>query len=123
MTLGDPFGRVSRRQRAAYHALREQLQRQGTTSHAQIEQLLFRLHRTTLHIALGLLIIGIVLFLMLPQWGGVLTLIGVMLGAWIASSFLQTRTHLRAYHDEMAAQPPRASAETTELSPRRTTDD
>ncbi|MCB1801390.1 MAG: hypothetical protein KDI82_06870 [Gammaproteobacteria bacterium] len=123
MSLGDPFGRVSRRQRAAYQALREQLQRQGLTRHGDIERLILRLHRTTLQLVLGLLLIVITLFLLFPQWGGALTLTGVLLGAWIASSFLQTRTHLRAYREEMTSRPLPARVESTTPSPRSQSDD
>ena len=38
MSLGDPFGRVARRRTAAYTQLREELQRQGIRSGADIER-------------------------------------------------------------------------------------
>ncbi|MCB1924311.1 MAG: hypothetical protein KDJ27_11305 [Gammaproteobacteria bacterium] len=101
MSLGDPFGRVARRRQTAYHALRAQLQQNDVQTTADVERLVARLSRTTGRLVLLLVAVVAVISLAVPQWQAAVILAGCLIGLWIGTSFLQTRSQLRSYHDEI----------------------
>lgn len=103
MSLGDPFGRVARRRTAAYTQLREELQRQGIRSGADIERVVARMNRTTLRLMLLLLVAAATMIALWPQWRPALVLFAVLFAFWIGSSYLQTRNQLRRFGEEMSS--------------------
>lgn len=99
--LNDPFGRVSRRRRAAYQAIRAQLLDEGIRNPEQVRVMRQTARRTAIHLCLILIFASATATLFWPDLAGVWCLIGLLLGAWLIASYAQTHTHLSTYLEEI----------------------
>jgi len=97
MKLNDPFGRVARRDRAQYTALKQRLCQaqirdaqalQGFT--ANVSTMFVRLLAVVLAVSLGLL-------LLFPTAASLIALLGTLALLWLAASYVQTRLYLKRY--------------------------
>ena len=102
MSLNDPFGRVSRRQKHAYRQFREQLRQQDVVTPGAVQQAKRHLHQTSLRLVAIVVVaaaIGGILFLELRA---LITVTAVLVLLWLGSSYLQTRGHLNTYARELS---------------------
>lgn len=97
MDLNDPFHRVARRRQAAYRSVAAQLHEAIGEDRAALVALIERARRTAWQLALGLVAIAVALAWLAPaaRWPALVTC-GLLL-VWLATSYLQTRAHMKAY--------------------------
>jgi ABC-type xylose transport system permease subunit len=103
MSLNDPFGRVSRRQEYAYRQCREQLREHGIDDPEAARQRAREVGRTLLMLVLIVTLAGTVAAVLFPDQRTVIAVVAALLLLWLASSFLQTRTCLTRYLNELGA--------------------
>ncbi|MDJ0740051.1 MAG: hypothetical protein QNJ91_10055 [Gammaproteobacteria bacterium] len=103
MSLNDPFGRVARRQEAAYLALREQLRQQGVATEQAAHAARRRLQQTGLRVAAIVIGIALLAAMLAPGLRAVIGILTLLILVWLASSFVQTRAHLSRYQRELSA--------------------
>ncbi len=102
MSLNDPFGRVSRRQRDAYRQFREQLRQQDIRTAAAVRQARRNLLQTSLRllaVVVGAAVLGGILF---PAASAMIAVTAVLVLLWLGSSYLQTRNYLNIYARELS---------------------
>jgi hypothetical protein len=98
--LNDPFGRVSRRQRQTYTALRARLKQQGVNDIASVRAFIARVRTIAFGAVIGVVTVMLVVGAVLPALGGLIGVLGVLALIWLGTSYLQTRIYLRRYLKE-----------------------
>ena len=101
MSLNDPFGRVSRRQKTAYHRLSEQLRQQGVLTPSAVHRAQRNLRQTGLRLLAVIVVAAVVGGLLFPEMQALIALTGALVLLWLGTSYLQTRNHLNTYAREL----------------------
>lgn len=101
MSLNDPFGRVSRRQRRAYAQLRTQLLDAGVRDADAVAATSRNIRDTVVKLALVIAAATLGLVVLFPQSRGTVLMLAALALLWLAANYLQTRGHLRHYLREI----------------------
>lgn len=100
MRLNDPFGRVSRRDRARYDALRDRLRQAGVRDAQALQGFAANISATMRRLLWVLLAVSFVLILLFPGALGPIILIATLVLLWLVVSYVQTRLYLKRYRRE-----------------------
>lgn len=100
MKLNDPFGRVARRDRARYSALKDRLQQANILDARALQGFIDNVTATMLRLLAVILAAAMVLALLFPEASGLIMLLAALVLLWLAVSYVQTRLYLRRYRRE-----------------------
>lgn len=103
MDVNDPFGRASRRREKAYAEFTGQLARSGIDSQTALEQFRGRINRMLGGVTAVVLFSALVLLMLFPGALAVILLVLVLIGAWLAANYAQTRAFIRRYGQQLPA--------------------
>lgn len=101
MNLNDPFGRVARKNRRGYQALRAQLQEAGVTDVQALSGVVRQSRQSMTRLVAGLLGVAAVAALIFPGLATAVSLVAAMLLIGVIASYLQVRAHLNRYRNEL----------------------
>jgi hypothetical protein len=102
MDLNDPFGRAARRREQAYAEFTAQLARNGIDSPQALAGFRARINRMLGVVAGVVLVSALALSLLFPGAFFVVIVALVLLGAWLAANYAQTRGFIRRYEQQLA---------------------
>jgi len=97
MKLNDPFGRVARRDRAQYSALRSRLQEAKIHDAQGLQGFTDNVRTTLLRLLAVVLAVAAGAVLLFPAASGLIMLLGALAMLWLGVSYVQTRLYLRRY--------------------------
>jgi hypothetical protein len=101
MSSNDPLGRVSRREAQAYQRCRERLQAQGIGDTDAVRQRFSLLGRTTLMRVFVILAASILAGILLRDQMLLISILAALAVLWMGSGFLQSRSCLAHYLNEL----------------------
>ncbi len=100
MNLNDPFGRVRDKQQRNYLALRESLRHAGVATREQAELLKTRTLRRAWSAVLGVTLVAVAIFWLLPALGTVSVVVAALAWIWVWTTVLMGHRHIERYIKE-----------------------
>lgn len=97
MKLNDPFGRVARRDRAQYTALKARLQEAQIRDAQALEVFAANTRTALLRLLLVVVAVSAGMVLLFPAASSLIVLLGTLGLLWLAVSYVQTHLYLRRY--------------------------
>lgn len=103
MKLGDPFGRVARRDRDRYAALRERLQQAEVRDAAGVRAFARNITITLARLVAVIVAVALGAMLLFPSTMNATILLSALVLLWLAVGYVQTRLYLERYRREECA--------------------
>lgn len=100
MKLNDPFGRVARRDRDQYAALRQRLRQAGVRDQDAVRNFARRTRSTLMRVVLLVLAGAAGMMLLFPDMRGPIVALAVLILAWIGVGYFRTQVYLSRYRRE-----------------------
>jgi hypothetical protein len=100
MKLNDPFGRLEKKNQAAYAMMREAMQKGGINTLQKAQDVIVRSKNRTLKFLAVVLAVLLLAGVMFPQFVPAIVCLGLIIVVWGVKSMINGRGHVQRYIDE-----------------------